>query len=360
MRDERAQAVMRALGVEQAMFVGGCVRDALMKRGGGDLDIATVLLPHEAQERLHAQGIRAIPTGIDHGTISAIVDGASFEITTLRKDVATDGRRAVVAFTRDWHDDARRRDFTINALYADTSGHVYDPLEQGIDDLDRQRLRFVGDAARRIAEDYLRILRYFRFAAQFGWVLDDAQALLACRDAAPRISALSKERVTQEILKLLAAPEPGAILEQMRVHDIMPELLGHFDSQEMEALVSQHVLTRLALLTKPERRLVLSKGQKRHVETVRDGGVLVEDETVSTIKRLVYLQGNELAFEIYAFYCARQKKEPQAALLDILQNWQAPVFPTTGEDLIKQGYQPGPALGQKLKELEAAWMDAVF
>ena len=289
-----------------------------------------------------------------------IVDGRAFEVTSLRRDVATDGRRAVVAFTQDWREDAARRDFTLNALYADTQGHVYDPLEQGLADLDARRLRFVGDAAARIAEDYLRILRYFRFAAQFGWTLEDAQALAACRAAAAKINTLSRERVTQEMMKLLTADDPSDILEQMRLHDILPEMLAAYQRQPMARLISRHPLTRMALLSQAEDRLLLSNEKKRHVQGVRAGAAAFQDDTPRGVKRLVYEQGNAMAFEIYALWCARNEKEPQAALLDILQHWQAPVFPVTGEDLIAQGYQPGPELGRKLKELEEEWLAALI
>lgn len=360
MHDARVQVVMRALGEGQALFVGGCVRDALMGRHGGDIDIATVLSPEDVQEKLCGAGIKNIPTGVDHGTITVIVEGASFEITTLRKDVATDGRRAVVAFTKDWYEDAARRDFTVNALYADGQGNIFDPLEQGVDDLKTRTLRFVGDAAQRIAEDHLRILRYFRFAAQFGWALDDGQALAACRKAAEKIKTLSRERVTHEMLKLLDADNPAGILEQMRVHDILPEMLKTYEQDAMERMISRHPLTRLVLLSRAEQRLALSNAQKHHVQTVRDGAAAFRDETAGAIKRLVYSAGNGMAFEVYALWCALNKKEPQAALLDILHDWQAPIFPVTGDDLIKKGYQPGPILGQKLKELEAAWIEENF
>ncbi len=328
-----------------------------MARTGGDIDIATRLLPQAVQERLQHAGMKTIPTGIEHGTVTAVSGGQAFEVTSLRRDVATDGRRAVVAFTEDWREDAARRDFTVNALYADSAGNIYDPLEQGLADLDARRLRFAGDAAERIAEDYLRILRYFRFAAQFEWALEDADTLAACRNAAPNIKMLSRERVTQEMLKLLAVDDPADILEQMRVHDILLEMLETYERDAMARLLSHHPLTRLVLFSRAEEYLLLSNDKKRHVQGVRKGAAAFHDETQGGIRRLVYEQGNAMAFEIYALWCARNKKEPQAALLDILKHWQAPVFPVTGEDLIAQGYQPGPALGQRLKELETAWLN---
>lgn len=357
MSDERTRRVMNALGAGNALFVGGCVRDALMARNGGDIDIATHLTPQDVQEKLKAAGIRSIPSGIDHGTITAIVDAKTFEVTTLRKDVATDGRRAVVAFTRDWAEDAARRDFTVNALYADDKGNIYDPLGQGIADLDARRLRFVGEARARIAEDYLRVLRYFRFAAQFGWTLNDLNELEACRAAAPYISKLSRERVTHEVLRILAAANFLSILSLMHAYDILPDLMDDYDAEVMERLASENMLTRLSLLHDVEKHLALSNEQKKHVRLVRDEAASLQDDQEKTVKRLIYDQGNDMAYEIYALWCALNKKEPQAALIDTLRHWHAPVFPVTGEDLIAQGYQPGPELGQKLKELEAEWLE---
>lgn len=357
MQDDKTRRVMSALGGGNALFVGGCVRDAIMGRAGGDIDIATILPPHEIQEKLKTADIKSIPTGLDHGTVTAIIDGKPFEVTSLRRDVATDGRRAVIAFTRDWAEDAARRDFTVNALYADDKGNIYDPLGQGMADLEARRLRFVGDASARIAEDYLRILRYFRFAAQFGWILADKDELAACRAAAPNIARLSRERVTHEILRLLGVDDPAPILSQMRACNILPALLGGVDMDAMGYLASANPLTRLSLLHDIEKYLALSKEQKRHVHIVRAGAAALQDEAPKTIRRMIYDHGNAMAFEIYALWSALNKKEPQAALLDIISHWQAPVFPVTGEDLIALGYQPGPALGQKLKELEAEWLD---
>lgn len=357
MSDEKTRRVMNAFGAGNALFVGGCVRDALMGRAGGDIDIATILIPQDVQEKLTAAGIKSIPTGIDHGTITAIVEGKTFEVTTLRKDVATDGRRAVIAFTQDWAEDAARRDFTVNALYADDKGNVYDPLGQGVSDLDMRRLRFVGDARARIAEDYLRILRYFRFAAQFGWELNDEHELEECRAAASHISKLSRERITHEILRILSVENPVSALSLMKRLDILPDLLKTYDASMMARLASQKSLTRLCLLHDVFTHLALSNNQKRHVQSVRDGADMLSGESERDIKRLIYREGNDIAGQAYALWCALNQQEPQAALVDILHNWRSPVFSTTGEDLIAQGYKPGPELGQRLKELEAEWLD---
>ena len=214
-----ARRIMRILngGAAEplALFVGGCVRNALAGEAVTDIDIATRLTPPEVMERCAAADIRAIPTGIDHGTVTAVVDGAPFEITTLRRDVETDGRHAVVAFSQDWREDAQRRDFTMNTLLADSGGHVYDPTGQGISDLAAGRVVFVGDPAQRIAEDYLRILRFFRFHARYGKGAPDAAALAACAAAADRIATLSRERISQEFFRILAAENPAPILRLM-------------------------------------------------------------------------------------------------------------------------------------------------
>jgi poly(A) polymerase len=191
-------------------YVGGAVRDTLLGLPVSDVDIATALLPNEVINRLEAAGIKAIPTGIEHGTVTAAVDGKNYEITTLRRDVATDGRRATVAFATDWQEDASRRDFTINALYADPkSGEVFDYFN-GLSDLEARRLRFIGDAHQRIAEDFLRILRYFRFLARYGGGQIDADAIAACATGAHGLTALSRERIAQELTRILGLQNPVA------------------------------------------------------------------------------------------------------------------------------------------------------
>lgn len=205
-------ALTKAGGEGAARFVGGCVRDTLLGRDTRepDLDIATRLTPDQVMESLAAQGLRVEPTGLDHGTVTAVAFGRPFEITTLRKDVETDGRRAVVAFTSDWAEDAARRDFTMNALYADPDGRVHDPTGQGLADAVAGRVIFVGDPDTRIREDYLRILRFFRFLAHYGEGAPDPAALEACSRHAGQLARLSAERIAKEVLKLLAAPDREA------------------------------------------------------------------------------------------------------------------------------------------------------
>ena len=208
-----------------ARFVGGCVRNALIGQPVGDLDIATSLTPDQVTQALVAAGLKAVPTGIDHGTITAVAGGQPFEITTLRRDVATDGRRAVVAFTQDWSEDAQRRDFNLNAVYCDREGNLFDPTGQGVADAQAGRIVFVGDAATRIEEDSLRILRFFRFLAWYGKGEPDAAAVAACAAGKGLLKNLAAERVAKELLKLLAAYDPRPALTLMAQTGVLAELL---------------------------------------------------------------------------------------------------------------------------------------
>ncbi|RZJ44224.1 MAG: CCA tRNA nucleotidyltransferase [Brevundimonas sp.] len=223
------RAVIAALeaagGPDSARFVGGCVRNALIGREIDDIDIATTLKPEETERAIRAAGLKAVPTGIAHGTVTAVAGREPFEITTLRRDVSTDGRNATVAFTSDWAEDAARRDFRLNALYADGEGRVFDPTGHGVDDAAAGRIVFVGDPETRIREDYLRILRFFRFFAWYGRGQPDAEGLQACRDLAPGMSRLSAERVSKELMKLLAAEEPRASMAAMAQTGVLQQVL---------------------------------------------------------------------------------------------------------------------------------------
>ncbi|HEY8191270.1 MAG TPA: CCA tRNA nucleotidyltransferase, partial [Alphaproteobacteria bacterium] len=227
-----AMAVMAALSNwdrenPAALFVGGCVRNALSGCAVDDVDIATIWTPQQTIEKLESVGIRAIPTGLEHGTVTAVADGVTFEITTLRRDVDTDGRRAVVAFTTDWSEDAARRDFTMNTLLADGAGNVYDPTGKGLADLKAGRVVFVGAPAQRIAEDYLRILRFFRFHALYGTDAPDEAGLAACGAASDKIIRLSRERITQEMFRIIGAPDPATTLQIMFENNVMRDLPDH-------------------------------------------------------------------------------------------------------------------------------------
>ena len=210
---------------EEARVVGGAVRNALMGQPPGDIDIATTATPDEVMRRAHAAGLKPVPTGLDHGTVTVVAGGVGIEVTTLRQDVETDGRRAMVAFGRDWEADARRRDFTINAFSADRTGHVYDPIG-GFDDLARRRVRFIGDPVTRIREDYLRILRFFRFHAGYGAGPPDAAGLHACLAERAGLAKLSRERIRLELMKLFKAARAGPTLQVMADTGLIHAVLG--------------------------------------------------------------------------------------------------------------------------------------
>ncbi len=251
MKAAPTRALLKALGDAgiAARFVGGCVRDALLGRPIADVDLATPARPEAVVAALEKARIKVVPTGIAHGTVTAVVTSARpprhFEITTLRRDVETDGRRARVAFDADWAEDAARRDFTINALYLDPDGRIHDPVG-GLADLKAHRVRFVGEPARRIAEDVLRVLRYYRFEARFGTGAGDAAARAACRDAASLLAGLSAERVAQELLRLLAVPDPVPALRMMAEDGVLAAILP-----EATRLDRLQCLLALELLTHP-------------------------------------------------------------------------------------------------------------
>ncbi|WP_371809649.1 CCA tRNA nucleotidyltransferase [Croceicoccus sp. YJ47] len=230
------RALVDALGAEECRYVGGCVRDALLNVAAQDIDIATRHAPDAVMRRLNDAGIRTIPTGLDHGTVTALLPEASVEITTLRRDVATDGRHATIAFTDDWREDAARRDFTINALYAHPLTLAIDDYFGGLDDLKAGIVRFIGDARTRIAEDHLRILRYFRFEARFGSGAPDAEAIAACRECAPTLMGLSRERIGQELRRLLALPRPAETVRRMADLGVLRVILPECGTDERDTL----------------------------------------------------------------------------------------------------------------------------
>jgi poly(A) polymerase len=377
MKDSRTRAVMDALG-NRALFVGGCVRNAVLAEVIGDIDLATPLTPQEVTQKLEAAGIKVVPTGIDHGTVTGVVEGKPFEITTLRRDVETDGRRAVVAYTEDWREDAQRRDFTMNTLLADIEGNVYDPLGTGLADLQARRVVFVGDPAARIAEDTLRILRFFRFHAFYGRGAPDPAALAACKNAADKISSLSKERITQEFFKILSAQNPQEILALMFEHAVLvefetplydPALMQRFcDLQRHFSLPSLPARLRvLAGLDSQgsqafERFLIIPKAFKTEMDGVRSVLALPELTNDHAVKVAVYKFGRAAAAQALmielAQNCVAEDFAPKA--LEIIQKWEIPVFPVSGEDLIREGFKPGPDLGAELTRREEAWIAGGF
>ena len=376
MTDYRCVKVMGVLGGydthPEALFVGGCVRNFLLGQPVADVDIATLHPPLEVIDRLKAAGVRYVPTGLDHGTVTAIVDDGSYEITTLRKDIEADGRHAVIAFSKDWAEDAERRDFTMNTLLASPDGAIYDPTGQGLDDLEARRIRFVGDAMARVQEDYLRIFRFFRFYALYGAGPPDEEAIAACAANADKVSMLSRERITQECLKILSIPDPSPFVKLMVAHKITPCLETTFRADILAnlcALQCRHdvtdVMARLFTIggmgvSVFEGELVISNEQKRHLDALAKGMARLTRLSKPKIRELVYREGNPIAVQVYLLKLTQKGSLPDLELLDIARYWQAPIFPIKAEQLIEAGVSRGPALGQKLRELEEKWVKSDF
>ncbi|MBW6525960.1 CCA tRNA nucleotidyltransferase [Sphingomonas sp. RHCKR7] len=344
-----------------ARYVGGAVRDTLLGLDVADIDLATPYVPEEVVRRLEGAGIRAVPTGIAHGTVTAVSQGTVVEVTTLRRDVATDGRHAVVAFAEDWREDAARRDFTINALYADpVSGAIVDHFG-GLDDLAARRVRFIGEPHRRIAEDHLRILRFFRFHARFGDTID-AAGLAACVDRANDLMALSRERVAAELLKLLVAP--GAVAVVRLMHDrgifrpVLPEIdrdgvarLAALADRERDAGVAPDPVRRLAALLPRAAaegvgaRLKLSNADRRRLV---QAGAGAGDEGA---RALGYRVGTASALD--RLLLAGADPAPLSA-------WTPPALPIGGGTLVARGLTRGPEVARVLRRVEDRWIAEDF
>jgi len=379
-------AVMSALeaegGEDCARFVGGCVRDALLRRPVKDIDIATILTPPRVLDALEAAGLRAIPTGLDHGTITALADGRAFEITTLRWDVETDGRHALVRFTQDWGQDAARRDFRLNALYADREGRIFDPTGGGLADIQSGAIVFVGDPAARIREDALRIPRFFRFLAWYGRGVPDPAALAACRSLATLIEGLSAERVSGELMKLLAAEDPRAAVGLMFDTGVMARMVPDAENRDrFEALVnietgilfSEDPLLRLAALlpddptraARTARALRLSNAQRfRLMAALTPEPDLVSWISPRQTRQKVYRLGVQAFSDRVTLAWAASDRPAAAiqwrALLSMGQTWAPPTLPLTGDEVAAAGVPQGPMIGAVLREVEAWWIDQDF
>ena len=358
--------LLNALDAKQgtARFVGGAVRDLLLGEKPGDLDLATTLRPDEVVRRLEAAGIKAVPTGIEHGTVTAVSSGTVVEVTTLRSDVSTDGRRATVAFTNDWAKDAGRRDFTINALYADPfTGELFDYFG-GLDDLKSRSLRFIGEPLQRIAEDHLRILRYFRFHARYGHGAPDPHALEACVERANDLMALSRERIADELLKLFALDDPTPTVRLMHERGlfapVVPEVadidrLGRLVAAERSARIKADPLRRLAALLPAEpapadriaARLKLSNKAKKRL------GSAANQELGLNPKALAYRIGVEGAVDRLLLF-------GQPAEAKSIAKWAPPRMPIGGNDVIARGITEGPDVARTLRRIEDAWEAAGF
>ena len=366
------RAVLAALGEGNARFVGGVVRNALLGLDVSDIDIATPLTPDEVTRRLAAAGLKAVPTGIEHGTVTAVADGKPFEITTLRRDVETDGRRAVVAFSSDWAEDAQRRDFTMNALSAAPDGEVFDTVG-GVEDLGAGRVRFVGDAATRIAEDYLRILRLFRFHAWYGKGEMDDVALQASEALKAGLQSLSVERVQKEMLRLLEAENPVPTLRVMAATGILAEIfprplnlarLEHLVAVDRDNFFAPDAVLRLAALGAGE-TLKLSNAQAERLEdlgTAREK--IVSYLSIKDVRRLLYRLGPKRFKDRVFLKWAEDPKGSNAiqwrALLAMADAWRKPVFPLTGSNVMNAGVPHGPLVGRVLAEVEEWWIESDF
>lgn len=382
LREDDTQNVMAALnaGDATARFVGGCVRNALLRMDVHDVDIATSDDPAAATAKLEAAGFKVVPVGIDHGTVMAVGANRSFEVTTLRVDVATDGRHADVAFTGDWQADAERRDFTMNALYADADGTVHDPLG-GYDDLKAGRVRFIGDAAARIEEDYLRILRFFRFHAGYGKGDLDAEGLAACAAGRAGLARLSAERVRAELMKLLGADGAMPVLRAMAaagiLSDVLPEAarLDRFervlDIETTQLFSSDPVLRLGALLADADAahsvaaRLKLSKSDAARIVAMHtDTTKIVCYLSMREVRRALYSMGLELFKDRVMLGWADDGKTTNAfqwrALLAMADSWDRPELPLTGSMIKAAGVPEGPDVGRVRAEVEEWWIDSDF
>jgi len=376
-----------AAGGASARFVGGCIRDAVLGQPVKDIDIATDALPSTVMALLQDRMIRAIPTGIDHGTITALPGDRPFEITTLRRDVRTDGRRAKVEFGEDWEADARRRDFTMNALYADPDGTVHDYVD-GLPDLDAGRVRFIGEAAERIREDYLRVLRYFRFQAWYGRTDPDPEALAACRAGAASTANLAGERVWQEFARILGAPDPADTILLMEDTNVLHHVLrvrwratGVRAMATLEGAVGRPAdpIRRLAALVLPGQReisqvaarLRLSRDEtRRFSELMRERGSTAHDMPAIARRRALYALGADLFGDMILLDwtddiarhpgTAAERTEGWRELWREVQAWTPPHLPVAGADVLELGVEEGPAVGEILKAVEAWWVDKAF
>ena len=384
-------ALQRLLGVlsengEEARVVGGAVRNTLMGRPIADVDIATTALPGETVRRAEGAGLRAVPTGIAHGTVTVVADGRPFEVTTLRRDVETDGRHARVAFGRDWRADAERRDFTINALYCDAKGEVLD-LVGGIKDIESRTLRFIGDPARRIAEDHLRTLRFFRFFAWYGEGRPDADGLRACARAKGGLARLSAERVWGELRRLLEAPDPSRALLWMRQAGVLTAVLPESERWGIDAIHgltgaerafgwAPEAMLRLAAIVPPDaarlgelaRRLRLSTAERDRLLAWASAEPVAPDIGDGPFRARLFFGDRQAIVDRLRLGIAAARAKGGALddlarlsrLLEEAERFEPPPFPLGGADLAAAGIAPGPAMGAALKRLQGIWVDSGF
>ena len=358
--------LVAALGAGNARVVGGAVRDTLLDIPVSDLDIATPLDPQEVMRRLQGAGIKVIPTGLAHGTITAVSSGTVVEVTTLRRDVETDGRRATVAFTDDWKEDAARRDFTINALYADLQSEQVHDYFGGLADLAARHVRFIGDPLRRIAEDHLRILRFFRFLARFGDT-PDPESLDACTARANDLMALSRERIADELLKLVVAKDAvrviALMLERGIFRPVLPEIVSverfaRVGVLEAAAELTPDPIRRLAALLPADAAIAESVGARLKLSNVQRKRLVsaTDDDLMGSPRSAAYRLGRDEAIDrLFLFDAARAVDAARD-----LTGWDIPRLPLSGGALIQRGLTKGPDVARALRAVETQWVAEGF
>lgn len=375
---------------EEARIVGGAVRNTLMGADVGDIDIATTHLPHDVMTLARAAGFKVVPTGIDHGTVTVVVEGQPFEVTTLRTDLETDGRHATVAFGKDWKADAQRRDFTINALYVTADGRVIDYVG-GLSDIENKVLRFIGDPEQRIREDYLRILRFFRFFAWYGAGRPETEGLKACARLKDGLGQLSSERVWAELKKLLSAPDPSRALLWMRQSGVLTAILPESEKWGIDAIHGlvrsegdlgwvPDALLRLESLVPPDgvrikalgKRLKMSNAERARLEAWAITDAPQAELSDIAILRMIYRGSKQAVVDRLRLAYAAARAEALtndaamiragsfARLLEHAETSALPHFPVTGSDLLASGLEKGSALGLALRRLETLWIDSGF
>ncbi len=366
LNEPRLQAVMRAITQAggEIRVAGGAIRNSLLGVPISDVDLATTLLPQDVMRVCKSAGFGVHPTGFEHGTITVVNKGQSFEVTTLRLDVETDGRRAVVAFTDDWQEDALRRDFTINAMYCDAKGKIFD-FTTGYLDIQRKRVRFVGDSEARIKEDYLRILRFFRFHARYGKGSPCPVGLAACVKLKSGLKKISAERIRSELMKLIVAPRAVETLKIMAVSGILKIIIPHTDDWRVLGRLPEDGLLRLFVLAKRpadlKERLRLSNDEASRIVNVLAAPDLTSKLNISEQHAILYRIGVATWLDaVHVGWAKSRSKLQWQSLLDLPQRWPIPKFPVTGKDLLAAGFHSGPEMGEILQHLEDWWIASNF
>ena len=375
---------------EETRVNGGAVRNSILGEVINDVDLSTTLVPEDVLKRLEKAKIKAIATGLSHGTVTAVIDSRPYEITTLRSDLETDGRHAVVEFGRSWLDDARRRDLTMNGLYCDRDGVIFDPLD-GYDDVVRRNVRFIGDAAERIKEDYLRILRFFRFFAQYGNGRPDAEGLKACGRLKKGILTLSVERVWMELKKILGVRDPSRAILWMRTTGVLTVALPESENWGIDFVTDligaeqdlgwpMDVMARLQIMLPPNNdrmealsaRLKFSRAEKNRMLEWVNAQLPHSEADNTALEKLLYRYGAQGVFDRIRNEIVRQrhiardderallKADKFVKLLALASKWERPKFPVRGKDLIESGGERGPQMGEQLKMLEQKWVESGF